>query len=388
MKKSNKIILESILIAVSFINPLFLSNFIFFDYLFFLMKLVMCFYIFVKLIKNKKIYKTNIFIILIFIFFLQLVFSTLLNHGSIFNVFKYVFSIIFVLLYFNSLEKEEINDFLKGFTIYLKLLVYINFITVLLFPNGFYGGIKSEFETYYFLGHNNTAIKIILPAIIFSALYDFRTKNIITHKTWLLLIVSFINVTITWSNTSMIGLFIVFVMFLYITFFKKRLKIFNNKLLFFIPIILFAVLIIIGRFEFVRFLIEDILHKDMSLTGRTLIWDNSLEAIKDSFVYGYGYGVKIYDIIPMSSTPNSCHNYFLDLLFRGGILHLLVQIIMNYLALKELKFDDNEKAVIYIALIAYFVMWQVSIFITDGVSLMFIILLYGYKINNLNKKVT
>ena len=74
------------------------------------------------------------------------------------------------------------------------------------------------------------------------------------------------------------------------------------------------------------FLIEDILHKNLTLTGRTVIWDRTLELIGEKPILGHG--VPFYEDRKLQYAIETkwinkaaglhAHDRFLETLYRGG----------------------------------------------------------------------
>ncbi|MFR3202482.1 MAG: O-antigen ligase family protein [[Clostridium] leptum] len=65
-------------------------------------------------------------------------------------------------------------------------------------------------------------------------------------------------------------------------------KLFNFRNYLILNILLFFVIVIFRMQNLFAFLIEDILHKNLTLTGRTVIWDRTLELIGEKPILGHG----------------------------------------------------------------------------------------------------
>ena len=74
------------------------------------------------------------------------------------------------------------------------------------------------------------------------------------------------------------------------------------------------------------YIIVDLLHRSLTLTERTVIWNEAIEYIKMSPLFGYGIesGLTVAEKIGASHT----HNYYLYLFFTGGIVNFLIVFSM------------------------------------------------------------
>ena len=75
----------------------------------------------------------------------------------------------------------------------------------------------------------------------------------------------------------------------------------------------------------------------MTFTGRTLIWDNVIVFIKTKLIIGYG---REKNTLVASKLGNGefvdAHNTILDVLYKGGIVSLIIFFIMLILPVNEL----------------------------------------------------
>ena len=74
-----------------------------------------------------------------------------------------------------------------------------------------------------------------------------------------------------------------------------------------ISIVIFVSIVFLRLQEVFSYLIVNILGKDLTFTGRTVIWDYYINEIKNSWVIGYGVGYNPYKGL-------FAHNGFLDLM--------------------------------------------------------------------------
>ena len=281
--------------------------------------------VFFSVIRIGKIKK---YILAVLIWSLSLLIFTILNSGSLVN---YILSVGIGLGIIISAETEiERNPYryIHSAAVMLGWYIIINFVTIILFPDGFYlvdnytevNGVMMIRDQVpcYFLGFRNVMFTTIFPGIILN-LIDY---NIVGKKMNLFPMISticgFLSFGILWSATSIS----VSVVLLFVYLLGKRIdsKTLVNTI--YIITFLFFVFIVVLRFqEMFSFIIVDILKKDLTFTNRTQIWDKTIEMIKASPIFGYGYRDHQFyiDLIGASHA----HNYYLDVWMRGGIVAFL-----------------------------------------------------------------
>lgn len=281
---------------------------------------------FILLIKNNKIEKL---FLLICLYYVSYIFSTFINSGSI-EYCLYIFKcmipclnlIAIIILFYKKYDKQILVSTL----LFLIVAIVINFMTILLFPSGLYIGNNSN--AHYFLGQRNDLIEYILPCLLCFSIYNYKYKTS-KFAFYIFYFICMFSVILTWSANAMLALLFTY---MYLLFFSN-----NSKKNIFCPLNIFKMSFVISYSIIVlkiqnlfSWIIEGILHKSLTFTGRTYIWDKSLEYIKKSFLYGYGKESEVTKLYKIGH-GNSCHNYFLDFFYEGGIIMFIIifLIILN-----------------------------------------------------------
>lgn len=134
----------------------------------------------------------------------------------------------------------------------------------------------------------------------------------------------------TWSATGVVSWFvmIMYLVFIYKRYLEKFLDIQKYYLVFIISQIGFVFLRIQKYFSYI---IEVILKKSITFTGRTEIWDLSFRMIKRSPIFGYG----VYEgngLIWWNNGYYYSHNGILEVMLQGGVVALIVFIVLFIIA--------------------------------------------------------
>ena len=319
-------------------------------------------------IKNKKLY------ILISLFYFVIILSTFLHHGDTFGIMKVSFNgLSYCALTVYIFERKNYKNCIKYIIAIMEILVAMNLITVILFPQGLYliygynGGYSNPA---YLLGHRNNAVEYMIPLIGLCVINDVIQDRKISINTVLVLVLSLLTSILTWSANAILCIAFVILACTFVII-KKKFKLFNIWFLYLASAVI-SILLIVFRFqERYAELLVNLLRRDVTLSSRAYLWERALIYIRQSPVIGYGVEVPsvfYWKIGHMSS----CHNYFLDFLYQGGIILLIiVTIIMIVLTYYCSTVEKESKARISIVFGAYMILWIETPVHRDSLFVMF-----------------
>lgn len=107
--------------------------------------------------------------------------STIVNHGAINNALKSIVGLIHVALLINwSVEKKQSKSMINSMMIHLELCTYINFATLILKPDGFFGRTISAYgrTQEWFLGSDHYFVIWAIPAFLIAWIFkEYTGKN-------------------------------------------------------------------------------------------------------------------------------------------------------------------------------------------------------------------
>lgn len=207
-----------------------------------------------------------------------------------------------------------------------------------------------------FLGFDNDIIMILLPLVGIKIYGSYYLYNKLTKCDYIIMALSLLDFLLTWSASAILTLF---VFYMIIIFNKTKirskaiLKLINSKVIIVVTMLLWFFLYDLKAQKIFNFLIVGILHKDITLTYRTKIWANVIDAIRDNWLLGYGNYLQNNEytsrFIYMYPAP---HNIYLNFLLMGGVVGLIFIIcIINY-SFRYINKNLDEKNIIL--LIAFF----------------------------------
>lgn len=186
----------------------------------------------------------------------------------------------------------------------------------------------------------------------------------------------------TECSTALVGCFVMFLTF-------KYKRIFLNKI--FRPNVMLIILILCGLFPlivsvlinnvFVSYLIVDVLGEDLTLTGRTGIYETLGEVMFLRPIWGWGIGNGHWIMAYLYGTANA-QNGVANLILEQGILGVVALVILFMNSLKEVKHRQNLTTIyaVYSILLVLIVMSMVEITIDNRfVVFLSLILIRNFK---------
>lgn len=117
-----------------------------------------------------------------------------------------------------------------------------------------------------------------------------------------------------------------------------------------IGVILFQFLVCFSGKDFennhlANWFIVDILGKDMTFTGRTELWDASLNKIVESPLFGYGFVDRNWYYSNISHRTIGSHNFILNLMIYGGITSLIIYLFCAVKGILRIFRLNNSNAI-------------------------------------------
>lgn len=256
-------------------------------------------------------------------------------------------------LVFSSNLKDKVVKFLSNYYLILLILNLIGIIIAYLMEKPFY-----QFFDTYLLGQDNRFILYIIPTLL-GFLYLGKTTSLKSNKIKLVLtyVIGTYTVYFLWSVASLIVLLIIGISYIGIKILKK-LKV--NVYICSITIITICIGIVFFKIqEYFSYFIVNVLHKSMTLSYRTIIWDRALKILlesKNNIIFGVGYFDTSYLFMDILGRLNHLHNLILDPLFSGGIIGLIMYMSIFYCVAKNINltkeiFEGKVIALIYTSLL-------------------------------------
>lgn len=282
-----------------------------------------------------------------------------------------------------AIYQPNLSRLIKVVTIYLKILIIINFVLVLLYPNGMYASNTYEYNN-WLLGYKSSLQYYVLPAIAFSwidAVYC-RKKSKITN------FYIFFGLCITEAALSRNAMLLIGLSLEAICIalhMERRTKLLNGITYFISSFILNGVILFFIQIMLNMPFISNILirlGKDITFTGRTnIVWPNAIEAIKKSPIFGYGVLTSSENIWMLGRGRLGvihAHNHILQIILDGGFFLFAVYLVFVVIVIYRMMHYKNLQStqILGMSIFVLLVMSTVEIFTRNsgtGVWMLFIL---------------
>lgn len=286
-----------------------------------------------------------------------------------------------LLLTMNLTWKDDSVNQIRIISVLLSLLCYLNAVLVVIFPDGLWEEADwigtGDSVRYLFGNYNQTGIVAFL-AIMTQAICCLRVKKGYINL-FLLCAVNIAVVFFLGSMTSTVGLVILSAYLL----FRHQVKHpFLWITVFVVVFLLFFKVIVwndadMAEYPIISDFIENVLHKNLTFTSRTTIWQNVVDLIQNNPLTGYG--VQSIDWMVDNIGGSGPHNLLLMLMLQGGIVSLSIFIGLIVIVLRKGRQQGSPESIF--ALVALCVLMLMSLFETYPYVCIFLTLSVIYYIS-------
>lgn len=348
--------------------------------------IIMCLY------QKKRLYWGNGIKLILLLILASSLWSNNIFHSLKLSIINIVLPSIVVIIIVN---KYRILTVLKMTFLAGALMAICSYIIVYLNPN--YGIMTDN----YFLGlwrgifaHKNLLSIFSSFHLLISVFLLFYERGIFKRILYLVVaILHFFLLLFSGSSTGLVALFISFVIPLLLVFIFKI----NNKNLL-ISCLTFYLIIFNILVYFLIISLDNIVQifgKDLTFTGRTIIWDAVINMVIERPFFGYGYGSfwkedsftfnYVNQYVPWSDLHFQAHNGFLDILTSIGFIGLILIICTLLLYIKRnitLVIETRNKILLFpLFYLVFFVVYnfQESFFLEQN-FILWVFYLYFYTI--------
>lgn len=299
--------------------------------------------------------KISNIIVLLIIHRLLMMIPTMINDGDIIKWgYQSILSVSILMIVDLYSQKKEFNKILNWFQNIFFVYLVINYLTIIFFPNG----IIKDFPFIKFIGIRTRITDYAYP-LIFMSCINFKNRK----KMGIMSIaISLLNIIQEWVSTAIAGLIITIGVYLLLKLFNTSKKIQINSRIIITIALLICVSVTFFRIQklFAVF-IEDILNKNITLTGRTNIWDLSYKYIEEHIFFGHGY-INDGNFVLYNRELWQAHNQIIQTLYECGGIGLFLLILIFYKVANKLenKNISVENYNISIAFFAGFIIMLIS----------------------------
>ena len=289
------------------------------------------------LMSKPLLQKQKKFFVLIICFWSIYFVSTLVNYtpdtiGLLFKVYIYIALVLLVVYGCKQWQKE----FLTAASIIYGGWIVMTLFTFFIFPDGIYT--TESYHKGHLLGDDNALPYVMLPGLVILSINSWVKKRKIDMFTWSVIILVASVLFRLWAASGMISVSL-FGILLYLVLHAHYVS--GKFLLFGLICIIFITLFGLSN-AYIANIIENYIEKDVTISGRTILWAGSLEMISMRPILGYG-GFFHFGSFFLGDKEYPCHTPYLQLLIDGGVLLFVVFMIIIHNAFMNVdKYKDNK----------------------------------------------
>lgn len=216
--------------------------------------------------------------------------------------------------------------FIKTIKKVLLIACLLNLITMFVYLP--HGSFRPEIGDYWLFGQRTYMRNILFPALFFALADDCLYGNG-TSKVTLFLIIS--NPIVLFLSNAVTSLIICLFLEIAVIFYLiTRRRVAVLKQLITCQIVIDVVIVHLRSISFLHDFVVNSLHRDITFSGRTQVWDTSIKALMENPLSGTGIRTLEDSGLTLTSSKqlSNVHNQFLDLTFKGGILTALAWVAL------------------------------------------------------------
>lgn len=265
-----------------------------------------------------------------------LLLSTIIHRGKMSELVD-LYKLFFLLLLLGCAMVHENDYLLKGIAFLYNVIIILSFLDAIVhFPK--------LIGSYHFAVTKNVYMRYIYLGIILDAYLDFREKGDISVKTIVFLGLISVTSLLYHSSTGFAAPLIVIVLLIIRKFIlKNNMRLAKSRIYLYVSVGIGVLVIFLRQFTFYESILEW-MGKNLTFTGRTIIWDQAIERIKQSPIIGSGhispYGYQTFGNENWSS--QSSHNIYMDVMIETGIIGLVIFFLILLKLTRDIDHCKNQ----------------------------------------------
>ena len=267
--------------------------------------------------------------------------ATVVRANNLWEIVNYAVTILCFCLLVELRVRAHPRKAVDMIVMPLTVLVVLNFVLELIFPLGVVTGGTYGYS-YNLMGIDNLLSPLLIPYMFLVALRSELYHGRLNWFAYGMIWIAAESLLLVWSATGLMGMLLALV---YLLFFhgRKGQALFNFPTAMAVGAVLFFGIVVFRLQNLLEWLITGVLHKGLSFTGRTDIWDEAIAMFLASPFLGYGLSRrgKVYRL--RKGKYYHAHNLFLEILVEGGIGALIAYLAMLFFAGRKLMRHREHK---------------------------------------------
>lgn len=258
--------------------------------------------------------------------------------------------------------------FLKGIINLSVLIMLLQFISLLIYFKGFNFEDSLDFGDgdNSFFAAKNFAPYYYVAMMCVACYFRILQPNAMSKRCLILIVLCILCGFLQWSGTGVTGICmygILLLLYYNLKFIKSVLAKFTDyRILSCMIIFVTFTLLVSQNVDFFSTFVEDVLHKDMTFSGRTELWALGLLNIIQQPLIGIGSNeagrITVLEN-DFTGVELSSHNMFIEIATQGGVFALILFVCWYFYSLKEVKYPEKDsQIIIHGAIFVLFLMYM------------------------------
>lgn len=243
-------------------------------------------------------------------------------------------------------------EYLSTLSFYTGMLVLINNLSY--FSGGVSGLTDATGNIVYFWQTRNHLSSLYFVTLIASFILNGLKRTKVSLTCNIFVLINILWGTSTFKSATLTVGIVVYPILYFL--FKEKTALYRPITFYLGGLGLHVAIVIFRIQEIFSYIIEELLQRSLTLSGRTTIWDTALLYIMGQPIWGYGHS-NIFSF-SFAETEIPAHNQFLDIGIVCGILGIILFLVLLFMTFWQLrKYKDSVIArIICCSLLAYVIM--------------------------------
>lgn len=277
--------------------------------------------------------------------------AVFINSNDISSVVNEMGAIIFYCCMFGYYVRKSPAGFLFVYFICLGFMLFLNLFYLIVYPDGLFqtDSIWNS-SRINFLGLDNQ----ISPLLFIWFILFYLTRRIGYYRK----VINVFGLLVICGNIIMLNvgtLYTAALLFMLSMFLYRRVpKLFQMKAALLIIFIVFLSIVLLRLQYLFEFFIVDILNKDITLTGRLVIWDEAIMLFSNQPFFGYGLS----SIGWLVQGNRHAHNTILQILLQCGLIGFFAFFAVIWRALRTFFIKKYQHKPYYVFFTIIFIAYN------------------------------
>ena len=311
--------------------------------------------------------------------------ATLVRENNLWGLANHVLTILTFSMLVELRLREDPKLAVDMLLMPTTVIVLLNFFFECAFPWGLGRGGSYNYS-YNYLGIDNLLAPVLVPYMFLVVLGSELHHGKVSMFAVVLVFAAAESLVLIWAATGLMGIAVALVFLLF--FYRRRFETwFNFTTAGLVSGGMFFGIVVFRMQNLFAFFIEDVLHKGLSFTGRTDIWDRALFMFDRSPLLGYGIAQtgKVYRLA--KHKYYHAHNVYLEVLIEGGVPALIAFLFMLERAGRQLLLFRKHPfaCLLSAAWMAVFVMTSMEPYVDRNGLLIYAMVFLSYYVGDLIK---